>query len=1006
MTVRIVLGAPASGKTAWMIERILEVKAQNCFAPVWALVPDSSKVGYLRHRIALAGGSVGVKVATFGSFYADLLERSGQFVPIMPTIMDNRIVSETISLAHQKGILKEFANIREKPGLMQVLQDAFAELRGGMVQPSELLASAYANPLEKEIGELYSLYLDSLAELNWSDQEGLSWLATQSLQENPGLASDINLVAVDGFTAFTTSRRRFLQALAGQVGELLITLPAEPDSDRQLNRFAAGQLDLLQREFDAELIQRKANFLPATLKKIQQDIFEQNTEMIAHLEEPMLLELSSPVEEAREALRWLKGKHLREGVALDQMAIFVSDLERYRPLLNLVGSEFGIPLRFTAREKLASSPAIDAFLRFLMLPLEGYPSRTVLNLLGTPYFEFGFTNEQILQLDQIAVKQIIVSGRQQWDDSWKLLKASRNQEPTDQENEEEERSSGLQRLDIEILQERFEAFWHLFELIDASATLTGWTNWLESLLEQLHFYANLETEDDHDANRTLQNLLQSMVLSEHTLGERLYSYSDFVEMLWASSRSIQIAQSENQPFSAVFVDQIKAARANRYLCVALLGLNEGEFPVLENSDPFLGEEVREELGLELRLGKQQQSIFYQAITRTNRDLLLTRSYLNESGETTEESAYWKALAVLLPKDAIRKIHPREAQPQSEAGSLSEVLFWAAQNLRLDYPQLPEPAQRWERLLQAKSVINARSAPIAQGVFEGMLNAKAQDLEQQSWNATAFEAYADCPYRFFAAYPLRLEARKLPELGFDSAQLGTIYHEVLEQVYRQVLENRANPTEIVEEIARKVFQNAPGELGFRPSLLWQVQQEEMLRTLKENVARLEEKSDSWQPYALEYYFGRGWNPAVHISLEDGGDLLFRGRIDRIDRNEDGDYRVIDYKSSSQNISKIDLEMGKRLQLPLYALSLEDALEQGEVVDGFYWSIGGKKASSLSLANFPGGPSAAKETVKEHIRDIFTAMQAGQYPPQVPKNKCPDYCPAVRWCWRYQKRVSVG
>ena len=130
MTVRIVLGAPASGKTAWMIERILEVKAQNCFAPVWALVPDSSKVGYLRHRIALAGGSVGVKVATFGSFYADLLERSGQFVPIMPTIMDNRIVSETISLAHQKGILKEFANIREKPGLMQVLQDAFAELRG------------------------------------------------------------------------------------------------------------------------------------------------------------------------------------------------------------------------------------------------------------------------------------------------------------------------------------------------------------------------------------------------------------------------------------------------------------------------------------------------------------------------------------------------------------------------------------------------------------------------------------------------------------------------------------------------------------------------------------------------------------------------------------------------------------------------------------------------------------------------------------------------------------
>lgn len=223
--------------------------------------------------------------------------------------------------------------------------------------------------------------------------------------------------------------------------------------------------------------------------------------------------------------------------------------------------------------------------------------------------------------------------------------------------------------------------------------------------------------------------------------------------------------------------------------------------------------------------------------------------------------------------------------------------------------------------------------------------------------------------------------------------------MLEKVYREVIEHGARPVEIVEDIALRVFAQAPSKLGFRPSLLWQIEQEQMLELLKKNIAELEAKRDNWQPYRLEYSFGVGWEPPLKVSFEDGTELSFRGFIDRIDVNVDGNYRVIDYKTASNTPSATDLKKGVRLQLPLYAKAVEDALEGGEVVDGFYWSLGSQNAGYLSLAKF--GVEDAWQTAREHIWAGYQLIRAGDFVPKVPKNQCPDYCPAKGWCWRYQK-----
>jgi hypothetical protein len=78
--------------------------------------------------------------------------------------------------------------------------------------------------------------------------------------------------------------------------------------------------------------------------------------------------------------------------------------------------------------------------------------------------------------------------------------------------------------------------------------------------------------------------------------------------------------------------------------------------------------------------------------------------------------------------------------------------------------------------------------------------------------------------------------------------------------------------------------------------------------------------------------------------------------------------------------------------------------GEVEEGFYWKIGDAKASSFKLSKFKTewdkGPSAAYQVAREHIKDVLEGARAGNFEPKTPDGGCPDYCPAISWCWRYK------
>lgn len=1014
MTFELIIAPPASGKTAACIQRIQALQSKDPLARIWVLLPERQKIPCFRQRFAQAGGGMNVSMGTFGDLYLEILESNGIFTPVINPALENRLIQETVDAALTAGELEHYAAIAHKPGFNLVLQDAFAELRGAYVAPDVFLE--YANKTSKaqvELAVLYDQFLARLKNLNWIDVEGQSWLALDVLKHNPQAAKGIVHLVVDGFTSFSGVRREFLKQISTRVEGMTITLPGEQGSTRMVHRKPNMVIEELLGSFAIqENYLGETPRLPEYLRHMEQYFLETGEFKKFETPQPIMREVSSQVEEAREALRWIKTLHVREGIALNDCAIFVSHLGTYQPLLRSAANEFGIRVHFSHPQPMLDSPAVKSLLALLSLPGEDYRTRSLLNVLHSPYFDFGLDAAMVENLEKVSQQAIIVMGRKQWDDAWKML-AEMNLENQDYLDEDRHQPNLLKGVDLKGLRSAFEVFWRFFDGLDATQSLEQWVAWLEQLLENLRYVDRLSSDWDWEVYQAFGGVLRALVLSEIVAGAREVNYTQFLDDLRGTLSSAIVREPRETRQNALLVGGMIEARSFRFKAVALLGLSEGQFPVVENPDPFLDESLRRSLKMDPRLGREQAGTFYQAFTRADEHLLLTRSYLSEDGEKWEPSPYWNSVQSLFAEKACQKLQPSIPRPQADACSPEELLFWAEQQntLRIESEDLLN-RRRW--IAYGGQILKDRRGRQAAGAHEGYVDQLRDHLltrfsPDRPWSPSRLEGYTTCPFDFYVNHMLDLKERRVPEMGLSVAQKGSIYHEILERVYRGAGDNVDLDylLALLDESAVNVYLNAPRKLGFRESPLWEVEQAEMSEKLRETITALEEARGDWNPLFLEAMFGKPQSFGIDNGTEK---VLVRGMIDRVDKNSRGDIRVIDYKSGTGNLSKTDLKSGRRLQITVYALAAKEMFSNGNQVDGFYWVIGDTQNPRLQLSKFENdemeGLEAAKEVLKSHLGSIVHGVRNGKFPPKPPKGGCPPYCPAVGWCWRYRPGFKAG
>jgi ATP-dependent helicase/nuclease subunit B len=1012
---RLLLAPAGHGKTQFVIEQIRSILAGEPLSPVIVIVPNSIQAAGFRQRLCAAGGALGVDVHTFHTLYAELLTRAGQPIPLLPDPVRIRLLRFIVDGLCERGVMTHFASLRDKPGFIAGLRNTIEELKRARVFPDLFAASVKGLGARlEEIARVYLDYQEWLQKQNWADNEGRGWLAAIALESNPTLGADTRLLAVSGFDEFNPTQLAVLSLLANRAKETLITLTGDPQNPTRPahHRFHRAQQAIVSSLGLQPEAMDSTSMLVADIAKVEAGLFNSviaseakqspgNGRLLRREEQPPrndieFVEAQTRAVEARAALRWVKARVVRDGMKLSDVAILARDLEPYRPFLEEIAAEFGIPLHIVGGQPLNENPAVAALLALLSLPAESeaWKRRALIESWRSPYFDWigqGIIPESAATLDEISRVGRVSHGLPQWNEAfemWEKKKALADEEgdPIQAKKYDEQ------------VKEKFESFVDLLTP-PKRVSIKEYVAFVESIIGNdpaltpspspegsggnvvERARENSSTaERDVSALRAFKDVLRGLVLAESVLDSDSMEYADFYKDLRGA---VDAATYSVPAESGVFVAAALDGRGLSFEAVVLMGLSEGEFPKQEREDIFLRESDRAKLRerglpLETKLHGDEATFFYQAVTRGRQRLLLTRPYLAEDGQAWEASPFWVEVTRLIGDPP--KVRVRGVVGEVDSAEAASRVEWV------------ESARDFDICVKnGIEALRARMSPKAEGMYEGeTFDLSERFGEGHGWSASRLESYGTCPFEFFVAYGLELEPREDAEEGFDVRMLGSMWHKILEMVYSGAA---------LMDAARKVFASAPADYGFRPTALWELQQKEFVRMLEKTIRELDKASQGYKPKQMEARFGMG-NPSLVLHTS-AGDVRLHGYIDRLDLAEDGTLRVIDYKAGSAAISATHLKEGRRLQLPIYALAARDALGLGEVSRGFYWHIQKAEASSLKLEKFEGGVEAAFATAIAHIGKHVAGIRAGRFEPRPPEEGCPSYCPATNFCWRYKR-----
>lgn len=390
--------------------------------------------------------------------------------------------------------------------------------------------------------------------------------------------------------------------------------------------------------------------------------------------------------------------------------------------------------------------------------------------------------------------------------------------------------------------------------------------------------------------------------------------------------------------------------------LVVAGLNDGHVPAAVVGEAFVPEALREKLGLKTNFERLARDAYLLAAlaasrTKTGRlDLLVGK--ISAAGDPLRPSRL-----LLLCDDTTLPARVR-------------FLFRPAGSPRASLPW----RRAWTlRLPRLKSAVD-------------------------HLNVTAFRDYLACPFRFYLAHALQMEAVDPAKDELDARDFGNLCHAALQALGEEPgLRDCTDDAILRDFLVAELEQVARARYGEHLTLPVLVQLESARQRLSRFATiQAAERAAGWVIARVEWKFPAA--PALAF-----GGLAVAGKIDRLDRNEQtGAVRVLDYKTSDKAVRPRDAHCrrprrdgsdagrpawarfsldGKEvvwtdLQLPLYLNAV--AGEFGENVACGYFNLP-KAAGETAIALWDDYAAATHAAALRCAEGVAAAVVAGCFWP---------------------------
>lgn len=1011
---------PGPNAFTWLGALIADLKGADPFQPVTVLVPNDYSGRFVRWHLSRSGGYANVFTERLLSLARALLPEPAAGGDLWPVLERGAVRA---ALAQHPDAFGGLAHA----SLQAALLELFREARRAEVDLDVVLGAGDAGKYSqaaRDAARVHRTYVERIASYdNNTDQLRRAAATLEHAEEIPPRLARWGALILFLPTRLDPGEVRFLAAAARFVPLVvgLIQTGDRREAGDKLSREMAEQLaealDVARLEPDSSAREETGHRPVSTTNDAQS--------AEAPVAALRVIRAPDPAEEVREVVRRVVAE-VQAGVPLYRMAILYRQNDPYADLVRDALAWAGLPWVSSEGRRLAETRSGRSLIRLLGLRDRQFSREAVLEWLDTgPRPDF----PEEIPPDAVWVRLTRAANVTRGEAEWASRLAAHakrlavslpagevaTEAVSDDGRNPETRHAATRRAlaQTNAIARLVAALARDLQPPEVGASWSEYVNWVRKLRDRyIGAPERWPAEGEREAAVAVDGALARLGAGDEIGGDRPTPAS-FREAVGAALEEERLPTGELG--RGILIEPVAAVTGLWFKRIFILGMTEGAFPPPPGVDPFFPEEEADPLRRRERQRQKERRDFLAALAavegtggvltlsapdaadrrasfpsrwlleaiQTYRGVAIPGTRFGTFGATA--SSDWLASVNSSHHAVLREVAPADLEDYR----LQRVARWATAGRSLAEHPLARPAN--SPLGRAMRLVRERGS-FRFTEFDGNLTALvgtprlgAAFRQARPISASALQTWAVCGYRYFLSYVLRVEPTEDPENRgtIDALERGSLVHQVLEWFFQALRQDgrpaaheeyTARDHELLQELARQAFAEVEARGVTGHALDWEVTRRVLLADLREFL----EQDTRWRketglaPHHLEQGFGgtAGW-PSLEL-LVDGERLAFRGFVDRIDRNGDGDVYVTDYKTGSgkayEGIAADPVLAGQHLQLALYNRAARANLPDASSVSSSFWFV-------TSAGGFRRVAVESSPAVDQRLADVLGIITRG-------------------------------